>query len=123
MREQFGTAKRDQLIRATASADGAGVQQSLPQDPGQAGKGQVQALTVMLAGRHVHASPETGDKVVRARPFASQVNAGNVLMLRGAWNNAFIEELRLFPNGMHDDQVDGASRAYMRLLQPSAGFL
>lgn len=124
VREQFGTTKRDQLIKATAAADGYGrVTQSLPQDPGQAGKGQIAALTGMLAGHHVHASPETGDKVVRARPFASQVNAGNVLMLRGPWNTPLIEELRLFPNGLHDDQVDAASRAFNGLMMPTSGVL
>jgi predicted phage terminase large subunit-like protein len=124
VREQFGTTKRDQLIKATAAADGHGrVTQSLPQDPGQAGKGQIAALTGMLAGHHVHASPETGDKVVRARPLASQVNAGNVLMLRGPWNKPLIEELRLFPSGLHDDQVDAASRAFNGLMLPTSGVL
>ena len=122
VREQYGTAKRDHLIKATAAGDGMGlVKQSLPQDPGQAGKGQVAALTSMLAGHQVHSSPETGDKVVRARPFASQVNAGNVLMLRATWNTAFIDELRLFPNGRYDDQVDGASRAFSGLLGQQVG--
>lgn len=121
-REQFGTTKRDHLIKATASADGFDVEQSLPQDPGQAGKGQVAAFVAMLAGHIVHTSPETGDKVVRARPLASQVNAGNVLMLRAPWNDALTDELRLFPNGLNDDQVDAAARAFARLLQPSAGF-
>jgi phage terminase large subunit-like protein len=37
---------------------------SLPQDPGQAGKSQVQSLTKMLSGYVVRASPESGDKVV-----------------------------------------------------------
>jgi predicted phage terminase large subunit-like protein len=71
----------------------------------------------------VHFSPETGDKVVRARPFASQVNAGNVVMLRAPWNDAFREELRTFPAGLHDDQVDAASRAFQGLLGPVVGFL
>lgn len=88
----------------------------IPQDPGQAGKTQVLYLTRMLAGYSVHSSPETGDKVTRAEPFAAQVNVGNVLMLRGAWNKAFVEELRAFPAGAYDDQVDGASRAFARLL-------
>ena len=121
-REQFGTTKRDALIKNTAAADGMGrVKQSLPQDPGQAGKGQVAALTAMLAGHQVHSSPETGDKVVRARPFASQVNAGNVVLLRGPWNQAFLDELKLFPNGRYDDQVDGASRAFNGLIGAAAG--
>jgi predicted phage terminase large subunit-like protein len=122
VREQYGTAKRDQLIKNTAAADGMGrVKQSLPQDPGQAGKSQVRALVAMLAGHHVVHSTETGDKVVRARGFAAQVNAGNVLMLRAPWNKAFTDELQLFPNGLHDDQADGASRAFDALLGKGGG--
>lgn len=120
-RKQLGTHRRDEMLKATAQADGQTTQQSLPQDPGAAGKVQVSAFAALLAGHNLHFSPETGDKVTRARPFASQVNAGNVVMLRAAWNRDFIEELRLFPAGLHDDQVDAASRAFSRLLQPAVG--
>lgn len=122
-REQFATAKRDALIKATASADGYSIEQSLPQDPGQAGKGQVAAFAALLAGHVMHTSPETGEKAVRARPLASQVNSGNVVMVRAPWNDAFREEMRLFPNGLHDDQVDAAGRAFARMLMPAAGVL
>jgi len=37
-------------------------------------------------------------------------------LLRGEWNRAFLEELRTFPNGVHDDQVDGFSRAFSHLI-------
>lgn len=115
-REQFLADKRDRLLRNTAAADGKDVRISIPQDPGQAGKSQVLYLTRELAGYSVHSSPESGDKVTRAEPFAAQVNVGNVLMLKGPWNQAFREELRAFPAGRYDDQVDGASRAFARLL-------
>ena len=64
----------------------------------------------------MHTSPETGDKITRAEPLASQINVGNVLMLRGGWNKPLTDEMRLFPNGKWDDQVDGLSRAYARLI-------
>lgn len=115
-REQLGPDDRDALLKNTAARDGRHVKVGLPQDPGQAGKTQVLALTRMLAGHIVATSPESGDKVVRAEPLASQVNVGNVLMLRGAWNDALIEEMRLFPNGAFDDQIDGLSRAFAELL-------
>lgn len=122
VRKQYGAAKRDALIKNTAAADGMGrVKQSLPQDPGQAGKSQVKALVSMLAGHHVVHSTESGDKVVRARGFAAQVNAGNVLMLRASWNTAYTEELQMFPNGAYDDQVDGSSRAFDALLGKGGG--
>src|SRR5581483_1394799 len=93
-----------------ATSDGTEVSVELPQDPGQAGKAQVAYLTKQLAGFTVHSSPESGDKVTRAEPFAAQVNVGNVAMLRAPWNDALVAEMRLFPNGTYDDQVDCFSR-------------
>jgi phage terminase large subunit-like protein len=47
------------------------------------------------------------------------VNVGNVALVKGAWNNAYLEELRTFPNGAHDDQVDASSRAFAALIKVS----
>ena len=91
---------------------------SIPQDPGQAGKTQVLYLTRGLAGFNVITSPESGDKVTRAEPLASQINVGNVLMLRAPWNDELINEMRMFPNGKNDDQVDSLSRAFSELIAP-----
>jgi predicted phage terminase large subunit-like protein len=119
-REQFAVHKRDAFIKATAQQDGKGILQSLPQDPGQAGKTQVAGFAALLIGHECHFSTESGEKTVRARPLASQVNAGNAVMLRGAWNRDFTDELRTFPNGLHSDQVDAASRGFAVLLEPEA---
>jgi predicted phage terminase large subunit-like protein len=122
VRDQLATAQRDQLITTTANNDGFGqVKQSIPQDPGQAGKSQVLYLAQKLAGHTLHFSTETGDKVTRADPLASQINAGNVLAVRGPWLNPFKDECRLFPNGKYDDQVDAAGRGFNALLQSRGG--
>jgi predicted phage terminase large subunit-like protein len=105
----------EEKIYETACADGTGVRISLPQDPGAAGVFQVQALTRLLAGFDVLSSPETGDKVTRARPFAAQCGNGSVSLAEGAWNAAYLDELRAFPHGKFDDQVDASSRAFMVL--------
>jgi predicted phage terminase large subunit-like protein len=105
-------------ILATAQQDGAAVPVGLPQDPGQAGKVQVAWLQGLLAGYRVVASPETGAKLTRATPVAAQVEAGNVSLLRGGWNEAFLEELREFPQGRKDDQVDALARAHGLLAAP-----
>lgn len=120
-RVRAGPDERDALIRNTTVRDGHNTRQSLPQDPGQAGKTQVLYLTRSLAGYSVHTSPESGDKITRAEPLAAQVNVGNVLMLRGIFNEPLIEEMRMFPNGSYDDQIDGLSRAFSVLIGAADG--
>jgi predicted phage terminase large subunit-like protein len=102
----------EQLIVQTAHRDGSRVIVALPEDPGQAGKAQASYLTAQLAGFHVISSRETGSKTIRATPLASQIEAGNVSMLKAAWNQIFIEELQDFPSGRKDDQVDALVRAF-----------
>ncbi|MCQ9124349.1 phage terminase large subunit [Rodentibacter caecimuris] len=112
----LGVDDRDKMIKNTASFDGRTVIIDLPQDPGQAGKTQVLYLTRMLQGYIVRSSPESGDKITRAGPFAAQVNVGNVKMVKGSWNRIIIDEMRMFPNGKHDDTIDACSRAYAALI-------
>lgn len=106
----------EQLIVETARQDGAGVTQDIPQDPGQAGKSQRTYLAGKLAGYIVNFSPETGSKELRAEPMASQAQAGNVSIVRGAWNDAFLDEVESFPVGRLKDRVDAASRAFAGLV-------
>lgn len=108
--------KVETAIRNTASRDGYPVEIDLPQDPGQAGKAQVRHLISQLAGFIVHHSPESGDKETRARPVASQAEAGNIKLVRGPWIKDFLDELELFPRGKFKDQVDAMSRAFARLI-------
>ena len=102
----------EQAILATAEADGRGVLVGLPQDPGQAGKQQVAHLRRRLAGFRVDASVETGSKITRAGPVSAQVEAGGLAMLRAPWTAALLDELRDFPHGRHDDQVDALARGF-----------
>lgn len=120
---QSGPDERDTAVKNTAIRDGSGTVTSIPQDPGQAGKTQVKYMTRELAGHNVESSPESGDKITRAEPFAAQVNVGNVLMLRASWNAKLIDEMRMFPNGAFDDQIDGCSRAFAGFIASNLGML
>lgn len=104
---------------------------TVPKDPA-AGKEVAQNLIRMFSGFTVEAIPrrkgETKQTV--ADPFASQVNAGNVRVVRGpldayisggavrSYAADYIEELRAFPAGKHDDQVDGSADAFNKLAKP-----
>lgn len=122
VRAQAETNERDSLLVNTAKRDGQKVKISIPQDPGQAGKSQIVYLTKQLAGFAVRSSPESGDKITRAEPLAAQINVGNVMMLRAPWNDALIAEMRMFPNGKHDDQVDCLSRAFSEVIASRSTF-
>ena len=115
------------LVKQTAIIDGQTVRIGIPQDPGQAGKDQILAYVRMLSGFTIGGQsviangqtgfkpgprPVTGDKGTRAEPFASQVNVGNVAIVRGDWNRAFLDEFAAFPSGTHDDQVDACSEMF-----------
>jgi len=87
----------------------------IPQDPGAAGKESVKTLISVFAGHSIKSAPVSGSKELRAEPGAAQVNAGNVRVLRNEHTADFIEEFRAFPNGKHDDFVDGFSDAFAQL--------
>lgn len=111
---QWEPNQRDKWIKNTADMDGR-INITIPEDPGAAGKFQVQYLFRLLAGHNITKIRPTGKKEVRAEGIASQVNAGNVYLVKGDWNRSFIDELRTFPLGKHDDQVDAMSDAFSQL--------
>jgi predicted phage terminase large subunit-like protein len=106
----------ERAIIGTAGRDGHEVLISLPEDPGQAGKHQSQYFIKQLMGFRVESTRETGSKEVRAGPVASQVNGGNLAIVRAGWNDAFLTEMASFPNAAHDDQIDALSRAFAVLM-------
>lgn len=114
--EHYQAKDVERLIVNTAKADGREVVGSIPQDPGQAGKAQVSYLLKALAGYRYFASPEMGEKSIRAMPLAAQVEAGNVHIVRGAWNKDFLDEMEGFPAAAIKDRVDAATRAFNELI-------
>lgn len=111
VRDRLGPDGVERLIKNTAALDGR-TRIRMPQDPGQAGKAQVKSFSKLLMGKTVVFLPVTGSKETRASAFAAQVNVGNVMMVKADWNQALIDELRPFPNGRNDDQVDAGSDAF-----------
>lgn len=111
-------------IKTTAALDGTSTVIDIPQDPGQAGKSQVDHLVkTVTTGYIAYFSPESGSKETRASPLASTAEAGNIYLVRGEWNAEFIEEVCGFPNFGHDDYVDAAARSFNRLARTSLGLL
>lgn len=110
----------EQMIKDTAKKDGHIVLGSLPQDPGQSGKFQVNYLVSKLLGYDYTFSTESGDKATRAAPLAAQAAVGNVFLVEGPWTAAFLNEAETFPAGRFKDQIDACSRAFSRILESPA---
>jgi predicted phage terminase large subunit-like protein len=114
VRGQWEAAEREKVIKQTAIADGKRVHIAVEREPGSGGKESAQATVRNLAGWIVKAEAPTGNKVARADAFATQVNDGNVWMIRAGWNADYLQELRLFWFGTKD-QVDSSSGAFNML--------
>jgi predicted phage terminase large subunit-like protein len=114
-RGQWGPSTVEQVMQDTTQADGIEVRQREEKEPGSAGVTVIASRAKLLVGYDYAGVPLTGDKETRARPFRAQAEAGNVRLVRGEWNEAYLQELCVFPNGSHDDQVDGSSCAFNEL--------
>lgn len=123
IRGQKGPAGVEALLKTTADQDGFGVIQHLPQDPGAAGKSDNQAKIKVLVGHDVRSNRPTGSKETRARPAAAQAQPGNISLLRGTWNEEFMDEVCAFPNAANDDQVDAFADAFNQLALGPAEFV
>ena len=120
-REQFAAPERERLIRATAHEDQrlyGKVEIVIEEQGGSSGKEVVQASIRSLAGFDASADRPTGNKEVRASPFADQCAAGNVRLVKGDWIKDYLDELCGFPHGKYMDQVDASSGAFARLAGP-----
>lgn len=103
------------LVVATAQQDGPDVVIGIEKDPGQAGKFEAASYVTALAGMKAKIFDISGDKVTRAGPVSAQAEAGNIRLVRGAWNKPFLATLEGFPSAAHDDDVDGLSGAFNQL--------
>jgi predicted phage terminase large subunit-like protein len=118
VRGQWSTGERDQKIRETAIADRerwGHVVTVFEQEPGSSGVDAARSMAKILDGFTVKTDKVTGDKALRADPFASQAEFGFVKVYRGHWFDDWIDEITSFPNGAHDDVVDASSGAYNQI--------
>ncbi len=115
IRGQWAAAEREKVIRQTAEADGPGVTVWIEQEPGSGGKESAESTVRNLAGFVCKTERPTGDKALRAEPYAVQVEAGNIKLLAGEWNHALIEEHKTFPAGKYKDQIDAAGGGFNKL--------
>jgi len=103
-----------QNVKNVAEMDGHDCMIGLEQEPGASGKIEVADMIRILSGFVVKAFTSSKDKVTRAMPVSAQAEARNIKLVRGEWNDAFLNELENFDGNSkkHDDQVDALSGAF-----------
>lgn len=115
---QWQAREREKVIRQTAEIDGTGVTVYVEQEPGSGGKESARnTITDTLAGFACFADRVRGNKETRANPFAAMVQAENVFLVAGDWNEEYLNELHNFvPNSScRKDRVDASSGAFNKL--------
>ena len=106
----------EQTIRQTADVDGKSVKIYMEQEPGSSGKDTIDHYRRMVLPEFTFQGDKvTGSKFERAVPLSSQAEAGNIKIVKGYWNEEFLDELELFPDGKFKDQVDSTSGAFNKL--------
>ncbi len=118
IRGRFPVDIRENLKKSKARHDGVHVDIVQEQEGGSGGQESVEDTIKHLAGYNVRIDNPKGDKILRAEPFARQVNIGNVHIVKGDWNHDYLEEMKHFPYSTFKDQIDASSGAFNTLFQP-----
>lgn len=114
----------EDLIKQTAELDSRKVTIHMEQEGGSSGVNTIDHYRrVVLPGFSFYGDKKTSNKVERAAPLSAAAEAGNVKLVRGAWNEEFLDEIETFPFGRHDDQVDAVSGAFEKLNNAKFGIL
>lgn len=134
VRGQWGAGNRYQQIKLAAEMDalrfgvpanGAPAQANklavlnvVEQEPGSGGKDSAQETLRYLRGYRADAEPASGDKFIRADPFAGAAKNGDVYVLVKPWTEAYLAEMEVAgPGAKYLDQMDASSGAYNRLMK------
>lgn len=124
IRAQVGPDDRRKLQRSTAELLAAqygisGIRHVLLREGGSGGVDQAQDFIRFMAGFPcaVKNVSRQGNKAQRLEPFAAQIEAGNVRIVRGPWNAAWVNEMLSFTGheGGVDDQADATYCAFSTL--------
>lgn len=125
--EQLSPSEGDSLIIQTAAIDGKDVMVRWELEGGSAGLKVESHLQDDLPGYDADGVRPRGDKLTRAKPFATEAKNGRVKLIRGAWNNDFLRWYHAFDgtNGKDkvNDPIDAGSGAYEVLQDVGSGWL
>jgi predicted phage terminase large subunit-like protein len=115
-REQLSPEGVENALVQQAGIDGRDVAVRVEREGAASGKIVAYYYTKLLNGYAARFVPvPRASKFTRSGPFNAACERGDVYVVAGDWNDAFLDELTAFPTGNHDDQVDAAVGAYEEL--------
>lgn len=128
VRGQWGAKDREEKIDETAEEDARRLggktefRIRVEQEPGSGGKDSALATKRRLSRKgysvQIDNPASQGNKFVRADPLSGAAEAGDVKVVEGSWNQAFIRELgQAGPGAEYLDQMDAAAGAYNALAE------
>jgi predicted phage terminase large subunit-like protein len=106
-------------VANTAMLDGKLTRQGIEVVGGQVGVIQTLMRDPLLAAHTFVPIEVHKDKITRALSLVARSEQGKLALVRGHWNQAFLDELCAFPEGTHDDQVDAVSGGMTLLSLPT----
>ena len=113
IRERYSALRVEQLILNTAKQDGVSCVVKGFQDPGGAGKNEIENFIRMLSGFQIEVEKINVDKQTASKPSSAQAEAGNIKVLKSCRNKEdFYIEAENFPEGRHDDTIDAFTGAF-----------
>lgn len=120
--EQVGPADVDQAFlnlsvqdAGMAAAAGARYMARWEEEPGSASKRESLRLVKLLGRIDAQGAPSQGDKYVRSKGLASHARVGNVKVVRGPWNEEWLQHMHNQPDDPHDDIHDASAVAFNAL--------
>jgi phage terminase large subunit-like protein len=132
IRGQFSPAKAEAVFKVTNQQDIRQfplIQFGMEEEPGSSGKYSVRHFQGILhkdvdGGNNYNLVAENaaakGSKLLAASHYIGAIEKNRVGLLEAEWNQDYLDEIEVFPEGMHDDQVDATGGCY-RLLKGLIG--
>ena len=132
VRGQWNATKVEAMFSATCAQDirqFPSCQIGMEEEPGSSGKYSVRHFQEILnkvegcVGHKITAenAASKGSKLLAAGPYISAIEKGKIGLLDlQVWKQDYLDEIEVFPEGLHDDQVDATSGLF-RLLKGLIG--
>jgi len=111
-------------IMSTAMRDGPTVPIILEEEPGSGGKNQIAAIKEWMdkvcekkgiPRFQIEGWRPPNDRVILANIWFAEASKGKVYLVKGDWNDGFLNQISSFPIGRHDDKITSVNGARLNV--------